>query len=628
MSRPVLDLVTARRWAVTARLLLGAARQRIDALNVFPVADGDTGTNMYLTMDGALDYVRGQFELGAGTDRLKDGMTLISRGMLLSARGNSGIILSQLTRGLAEAVDAEVEHAGPEDVAAAFEAAARTAWDALADPVEGTILSVARAAAHGARAAVERGHAGTDGPELEVADVVTEALDAAREALARTPEQLPVLAAAGVVDAGGAGLVLAIEALESVLQDRTPGAAQEVPDWWVLPSREGACRVESPKDGRDRASGAGAGAADDGDVGTGVRASVGALHDGDGGGDPDGAVEVMYLLSGSDPERAARLRTNLAQVGSSVVVAGGPEEFRVHVHLDDPSAAVEAGSLAGLVTEVTLTSLEDGSATPPDHDHLEAGHHDRPRRFAPGDVGAEPTGKGEHPGVRTGLAVVACALGEGVTELFAGAGAIVVSGGPRRRPSAGQLLAAVLASGAARVVLLPNDADTAMVARAAAGEARALGVEVDVVPTTSLVEGIAAVSVLDPEGEPGSVVEGMREAAAAVRAGALTRADRPAQTPVGPCEKGQWLGILGRERIVAVDDDVSPVAHALVDLLWHDDVEVVTVLLGETADEGAGAAVAQAVQARTVALGDRGQEVEVMTLRGGQPTYPVLLGVE
>lgn len=574
---------------MTARLLLGAAREQIDALNVFPVADGDTGTNMYLTMDGALDYVRGQFELGAGTDRLKDGMTLISRGMLLSARGNSGIILSQLTRGLAEAVDPGVDHAGPADVAAAFEAGARTAWDALAAPVEGTILSVARAAAQGARAAVERGRPADGDRDLEVADVVSEALEAARQALARTPEQLPVLAESGVVDAGGAGLVLAIEALESVLRDRPPGAAQEVPDWWVLRPREVGCPTGAPSGGADVEH-------------TEAPGGPGTTH-GPGADQPDGAVEVMYLLSGSDPERAARLRTNLAQIGSSVVVAGGPEEFRVHVHLDDPAAAVEAGSLAGLVTQVRLTSLLDGQQEP--------GQHGGPAQTA-----------------GTGLGVVVCALGEGVSRLFAEAGAVVVSGGPRRRASAGQLLAAVLASGAARVVVLPNDADTAMVARAAAQEAGASGVQVDVVPTRSLIEGIAALAVLDPEGDPDLVVEGMRAAADAVRAGALTRAERSARTPVGPCLQGQWLGILGRERIVAVDDDVTAVARRLVDLLWHDDVEVVTVLLGADADDGAGAAVARAVQARTAELGDRGDRVEVVTLRGDQPTYPVLLGVE
>lgn len=652
MPSPALDLVTARRWAITARLMLASARERIDALNVFPVADGDTGTNMYLTMNGALDYVRSQFELGAGTERLKDGLALISRGMLLSARGNSGIILAQLTRGLAEAVDPEVEQAGATDVAEAFETAARTAWDALASPVEGTILTVARAAAEGARAAVELGavelgaveraeverrggqpggqddglaargapEPGPAGPA--VLDVVTAALESAQEALARTPEQLPVLAASGVVDAGGAGLVLVVEALQTVLQDRPPGAAQELPDWWVL--------TTSPATGRPAPDGpaphqltAGAGCAVLSGAGTGEHGA-------------DGALEVMYLLTGSDPERAARLRTNLARAGSSVVVAGGPEEFRVHVHLDDPRAAVEAGSLAGLVTEVTVTSLTDGVQLPGPH------------------AGSELP---ERPGGAAALAVVACGLGRGVAELFTGAGATVVSSGPRQRASAGQLLAAVLACRALRVVVLPNDADTVMVAHAAAAEARELRVEVDVVPTRSLVEGIAALAVHDPGGDPDTVVAGMREAAGGVRSGAVTRADRPAHTPVGPCAAGQWLGIAGDEGIIAVGDDAEAVVRAVVDLLWHDEAEVVTVLLGQGAEEEIGPAVHRVLGERGAAepagkpgaadptgepgaAGPAGEPgtaagpvtgrhtVEVVTLQGDQPTYPVLLGVE
>lgn len=571
---------------MTARLMLGAARERIDSLNVFPVADGDTGTNMYLTMDGALDYVRGQFELGAGTERLQDGLALISRGMLLSARGNSGVILSQLTRGLADAVGAEVEHAGPEDVAQAFEAAAQTAWDALADPVEGTILTVARAAAQGARGAVTRGRpAAGDGP-LEVGHVVTEALDAAEEALAKTPEQLPELGAAGVVDAGGAGLVLVIEALQSVLDDRPPGAGQDLPDWWELP---GARRV---RPSGEHVAGAGpAGQEDDsGDAGSGC-ASV--------GGDP-AEVEVMYLLSASDRERADRLRRHLARLGGSVVVGGGPDDFSVHVHLRDPRAAVEAGSLAGLVTEVRVTSLADG---------------------APIDPAEQEAGEACAAG---GVSVVACALGEGVSEIFRTAGAAVVSSGPRHRASAGQLLAAVTACGAERVVVLPNDSDTVMVARAAAVEARGAGITVDVVPTRTLVEGLAAVAVLDPDGEHDEAVRAMAEAARGVRAAVLTRADRPARTPVGPCRPGQWLGIL-QDGIVAVGDDLAPVAATLVDGVWRESCEVVTVLLGQDADEQVATVVGEAVGRRAAASGEA---PEIVTLRGDQPTYAVLLGVE
>lgn len=545
----MLDLVTARRWAMTARLMLGAARDRIDGLNVFPVADGDTGTNMFLTFDGALEHVRVQFELHQ-TERLHEGLALIARGMLLAARGNSGVILAQLTRGLADAVGPEVEVAGPAEVAEAFEASARTAWGAVAAPVEGTILTVARAAGAGARAAVDDG-----GPSLDVAQVVDAAHAAAEAALARTPEQLPELRAAGVVDAGGAGLVLVIEALQAVLRERPPGTDSELPQWWG--TRTDPSTASSPAD--------------------------------EGG----GAVEVMYLLTDSDPDRAARLRAHLEQIGDSVAVAGGPEEFQVHVHLNDPAAAVEAGALAGTVSGVRQTSLADGRA----HEPV------RPE--------ALPSGVG----------VVACALGDGITQVLADAGAVVVPSGPRHRASAGQLLAAIRACPQAAVVVLPNDEDTVMVARAAAAEAVQEGLAVEVVPSRTVLEGLAALAVLDPSGRLEQVHEAMTTAAGDVHGGAVTRAERSVDTPVGRCRAGQWLGIVDHA-IVAVDDAPVPVARAVVDLLWRDGAELVTLLLGADADDHLRAAV-QSVLAQVVTGG-----AEITTIAGGQPTYPVLIGVE
>lgn len=587
MSRPALDLVTARRWAVTARIMLAGARERIDALNVFPVADGDTGTNMYLTMDGALEFVRGQFELGAGTVRLDEGLALIARGMLLSARGNSGVILSQLTRGLSDSVGPEVESAGPEELAVAFETAARTAWDAVAAPVEGTILSVARAAAEGARAAVDRGRP-LYGPEepLHALHVVREALEAARQALAHTPEQLAALRHAGVVDAGGAGLVLVIEALEAVLEDRPRRAVTELPSWWELPGR----REDGPP-APPRAADLPDGPCEVDDVE-----------------EDAGSIEVMYLLSGSDDERAGRLRAHLSRLGSSVVVAGGPQDYRVHVHLDDPRLAVEAGTMAGTVEDVRLTSLSDGR-------QLE------PLPGPPGPDGHPLAGAAPvAPDASAHLGVVACGLGDGVERLLAEAGAQVVPSGPRRRASAGQLLSAVWAGGARRVVLLPNDGDTVMVAMAVAEAAAHEGVTVDVVPSRTLVQGLAALAVLDPDGDPDAVVAAMSEAAEGVRPGALTRAERPAETPAGPVRPGQWIGIVD-QAIVAVDDDLAPVAATVLDLLWHDAAEVLTVLCGAAAEEGTLDDVLGHL------LADH-PGAEVVTIEGGQPAYPYLLGVE
>lgn len=569
MPTPVLDLVTARRWAVSACVVLAGAREQIDSLNVFPVADGDTGTNMYLTMDGALEFMRGQFEMGAGTERLDEGLALIARGMLLAARGNSGVILSQLTRGLSEAVGPHVEVAGPQELAHAFETAAQTAWDALAAPVEGTILSVARAAAEGARTAVDRGYPrdGEAAAELTVLDVVREALDRARQALAETPSQLPALQIAGVVDAGGAGLVLVIEALQAVLEERPRPTVDDLPDWWVVPRLDSTGPKTGPETGPECVA----------------------------EGEDTDDVEVMYLLTGTDVQRADRLRAHLARIGSSVVVAGGPADYRVHVHLDEPRLAVEAGTFAGLVQDVRLTSLRDGQ-------DLDA-------------VGEVP----DHA-APPAVTVVACGLGEGIEALLLEAGAQVVPSGPRRRASAGQLLAAMWASGSPHIIVLPNDADTLLVATAAAQEASREGLQVRVVPTATLVQGLAALAVLDAEADPADIAQEMTEAARACSTGALTRADRDAETRVGPCRADQWLGIVDGA-IVALDDEVAPVARVVTDLLCREGAEVLTVLTGQAARPEEIDPVLREFEARHPGI-------EVVRIDGGQPTYPYLLGVE
>src|SRR5690606_11836361 len=217
-----LELAAARRWALAARAALAEARDQIDALNVFPVPDGDTGSNMFLTFDGALDVLRGRYQAGQAPTTLHDGLALIARGMLLSARGNSGVILSQLSRGLFEAVAAAgpVEQVDPRVLADGFERADSLAWAAVSEPVEGTILSVSRAAARAAGKAAAA-------PGATVLTVAEAALEAAQEALAETPRQLPVLARAGVVDAGGAGFVVLLRALVAVLGDSIPDAAEQ-----------------------------------------------------------------------------------------------------------------------------------------------------------------------------------------------------------------------------------------------------------------------------------------------------------------------------------------------------------------------------------------------------------------
>jgi DAK2 domain fusion protein YloV len=295
-----LDTEALRRWGDIGLAALGQARAEIDALNVFPVPDGDTGTNLFLTFEAGVS--------AAATLSTQDPATLtnsFARGALLGARGNSGVILSQLLRGMAESFGGLSGPVGGRELGAALTRAADLGYAAVARPVEGTVLTVARAAAQAA---------GSNGTAL--AGTVARAAEAARVALARTPDQLAALKVAGVVDAGGRGLVVLLEALETVVT----GVAPAVSAW------------ERPLAAPDRP-----------------------VH----GADPDGpAFEVMYLIDAPD-EATAGLRDALDRLGDSVVVVGGEGLWNVHVHADDPGKAVEAGVAVGRPFRIRITALAE-----------------------------------------------------------------------------------------------------------------------------------------------------------------------------------------------------------------------------------------------------------------------------
>ncbi|MCZ7433886.1 DAK2 domain-containing protein [Streptomyces sp. WMMC1477] len=306
-----LDAATVRTWCARALDALGSARETIDAINVYPVADADTGTNLYLTVEAAAQAVEAA---GAGEPTLAEATAAMAHGALLGARGNSGTILAQLLRGLAG------EIAAGRDLRSALHGAARLARAAVAHPVEGTILTVATAAAESAECA-----GGGD------AEVVRAACEGARAALAATPARLTVLAGAGVVDAGGYGLVTVLEALLTALTGEQPAAPppERVRPAGSPPSAFGGC-----------AAGPEAGAETEG---------------------PE--FEVIYLLDAAEPA-VDRLRERLDGLGDSLVVVGGDELWHVHVHVDDAGAAVEAGIEAGRPHRVRISHLAGRHAAP------------------------------------------------------------------------------------------------------------------------------------------------------------------------------------------------------------------------------------------------------------------------
>jgi DAK2 domain fusion protein YloV len=562
----VLDALTAadaRRWAVLTRAAFAERRAEIDALNVFPVPDGDTGTNLYLTLDAALDAVRTEHEasgiLGAATLAQECGS--LSRAMLLTARGNSGVILSQLVRGFAEAV--EERSATVADAAVIADGLARAsarAYASVTRPAEGTILTVADAAARAGAGAVEDG----------LGAVVDAALEAATQALGATTGQLAALEQAGVVDAGAAGYLLLLEALGRVVREDGAHVGDRMAPFAEDPTLRR--RAEWSRDG-------------------GVVEPTGRSGDGPARGvdlHPGGpAYEVMYLLRDSDEERAAGLRDVLDGLGDSLLVVGGPDLWNVHVHVDDVGAAIEAGLDAGRPYRVRVTHFADQVA------------HRQPA---------------------TGVAVVACAAGPGLEAVFAEAGAITVASGPGGRASAGQLLDAVRASHALAVILLPNDRDTEMAARAAAQAAEQDGTEVHLVRARTAVQGLAAMAVFDPAAGAARNAAEMSHASAATRHGAVAVASRQALTSAGPCEPGDVLGAVSGD-VVLVGQELDEVAVSVVDRLLSSGGELVTLVTGVDAPPGLGDRLAARVHAVR-------RDVEVTVIDGGQPHYPLLVGVE
>ncbi|MFF7548208.1 DAK2 domain-containing protein [Streptomyces canus] len=554
------DALAVRTWCGLALRALGRAREEIDAINVYPVADGDTGTNLYLTAESAAAAVEAVFDghdaHGSGKPALADAARAMAHGALIGARGNSGTILAQLLRGMAQvlAADGETAHTDGEGLRLALRHAADSARQAVAHPVEGTVLTVASAAADAAGAA--EGDCGT---------VARAAYDGARAALAATPGQLAVLERAGVVDAGGRGLVAVLGALVETFTGEAPRAVPVVSGTF-------------PKAGPAEVSEAATAAPDE-------------CADAPGTGGP--AFEVIYLLEAGDTA-VARLRERLDGLGDSLVVVGGDGLWNVHVHVDDAGAAVEAGIEAGRPYRIRVT------------------------HFGLGDV--HTTGAERQPRERAQRAVVAVVPGEGLAGLYTEAGATTVLARPGEPPASGELVEAVRRAHAREVVLLPNDADLRHTAAAAAEQARAEGIRVALIPTRSAVQGIAALAVHEPERRFDEDVVQMTSAAGATRYAEVAVAERQSWTMAGICQAGDVLGLIDGD-VAVIGSDVTVTAETVLDRMLSAGGELVTLVLGDEAPE----AVADHLETR---VRESYLAVDTVVYRGGRQGAVLLIGVE
>ncbi|MFD7385289.1 DAK2 domain-containing protein [Streptomyces anulatus] len=578
-----LDAVAVRTWCSLALEALGRERAEIDAINVYPIADGDTGTNLYLTVESAAAAVEAVFaahETGATVPATADAVRAMAHGALIGARGNSGTILAQLLRGMAGVL---ADGGDAAHLRLALARAADAARRAVAHPVEGTVLTVAAAAAE----AAEGDSAAGGEPDLRT--VVHAAYDGALAALARTPEQLAVLGRAGVVDAGGRGLVAVLGALVETVTGQAPVRGPRTARGKGPTPVDGGSVLGLPVGGTPvegvPAAGFPAGGVPEADVPLGE----GPLDcPEDGGAGP--AFEVIYLLEAGD-EQVARLRTRLDALGDSLVVVGGDGLWHVHVHVDDAGAAVEAGVEAGRPYRIRIT-----------HFATESGHDLR--------VQAEPAQR----------AVVVVVPGDGLAGLCTEAGATTVIARPGEPPASGELVDAIRRAHAREVVLLPNDAALRHTAAAAAEQARTEGVRVALVPTRAAVQGIAALAVHEPDRGFDEDVVAMTAAAGATRYAELAVAERQSWTMAGICQAGDILGLIDGD-VAVIGADVPATARTVLDRMLAAGGELVTLVLGEDVPDSLAEALEEHVREGYLA-------VDTVVYRGGHQRAPLLIGVE
>lgn len=555
-------LVAALRAGVAN---LEAHVDEINALNVYPVPDGDTGSNMLATVRAALEEAESVADQPA--DRVA---AAISFGALMGARGNSGVITSQIFRGMAEGLGGKAHFNGL-DLAHALSEGARTAYGAVAKPVEGTILTVIRESAAAAVVTAER--------DADIERVLSATVEAAEKSVARTPSLLAILREAGVVDSGGQGLYRLFQGASLHLAGRT---------------RAGAARQPTA---------------------VGARPSTLVAHADEGYG-----YETMFLLqpNGAGALDVDAIREHLESIGNSVLVAGDARALKVHVHNERPDLVLGYGLGLGTLSRISVENLDNQA-----RDVRES----RAAAFTGADAdAAPPVDAAAPPGDRASpaetatpaLAVVAVVAGDGLAAIFREFGvAAIVKGGQSANPSTGELLAALEAVPADEVIVLPNNPNVVLAARQVATMTTR---PVAVVPTRNAAEGFAALLALDPQLDAAANAAAMTEASREIQSLVVTEAVRDATIGGRKVKRGQTIALDPDDGLIAADSNREKCVLAAVAAL-NAGFELLTIFYGDGADLSETEALARRIGAVLP-----GVEVEVR--HGGQPYYRYLIAAE
>ena len=536
-----------RAMFATATAWLERHVESLNAINVFPVPDGDTGTNMYLTLRSTLEEA-----YRSDGDRAETMLAAMAKGALMGARGNSGVILSQIIRGLARAAR-ELQRMDAVGLAEGLREGAASAYTAVSQPREGTILTVAREAAEAAEAEAHR-----DG--RDVLAVMTTAAAAARESVARTPTLLPVLAEAGVVDAGGQGFYVMLEGWLRYLRGEEEEAPVGAPvgrdelerDWLTVTSQ----------------------------MHTMGQATYGYCTE---------------LLLAGESLPVDDVRARMLELGDSVLVVGDETLVRVHLHTDDPGAALSHCTTFGRLNQVKVDNIEAQA------EQFLAMHQRQAVAPEPSDI-----------------ATVAVVAGEGMEQIFRSVGATaVVHGGPTMNPSTRELLDAIEQCPSDKAILIPNDKNIVMAAQQVIPLSKK---EVRVIRSTTLPQGVAALLAFSPDLDLDANAEAMEGARTTVHTVEVTRAIRSTRVGGLRIREGQAIAVVNGELKVAQKAPADAVKAAL-EHLPLDELSLITLYYGEDTTEHE-----VHVLARELRRLYPHHDVEVVS--GGQPHYYYIVSVE
>ena len=530
----------------------------INSLNVFPVPDGDTGTNMSMSMASGAKYEREATSLNVG-----DLASALAKGLLMGARGNSGVILSQIFRGFAKGCEGKKE-LDANDFVAAYANGAKTAYQAVMKPTEGTILTVVRESAQAGLNAVKKTN------DLE--EILSQIVDAADAALKKTPDLLPVLKEVGVVDSGGQGLVFVLHAFYGALTGEE--IEDELPDNAQMDEMINAKHHQSAQ-----------GKLDPADI-------------------KYGYCTQMMVRLGKGPKETKSFDYDefynyLAKLGDSLLVINDDEVVKVHVHTEQPGTVLSWGQQFGDLQTVKVDNMRWQQEEIMEQD-------DQPVATP------EPTSEAAPE-----TAVIAVASGDGITKLLKSLGVTtVIAGGQTMNPSIQDLTEAINQSGAKQALVLPDNGNIFM----AADQAAVADIPVKVVHVKTIAQAMSALLEYNPEASLEDNQAAMEAVIGNVASGEVTVAVRDTQLNGVEIKKDDYMGIVDGQ-IVAVKETVMAAAEAMVDQMLDEDSEVVTILYGQDGSKQ------EAEQLRDKIL-EEDDELDVQIYEGGQPVYPYLIAVE